>query len=670
MKTIKFFATTVALLLLGVFTAQAQHAALGGGSGTEADPYLIETAEHLAALATATNSGEGTSNKFYKLTADISLAAYSSGEGWMPIGTLSYNFRGHFDGNGKIISHLTINCPDADNSVGLFGYTYNATIQNLGVVECNIMGGEYYVGGIIGRCFNTTISNSYVTGVVEGEFYTGGLVGELNLSSSINNSYCHAEVIGSGNYVGGLVGYFSNSTINNSYSTGNIRGNDRFIGGLVGRNYYSKISNCFTAAESVVATSNAYGYVNRVAGYNQGTIHAYALSDMEIFHSETTLVSVTPNVNTQAGADATLAEFKSINFYTDANKWDTDEGTLWNFTDVWAICDGTSLPHLRWQGIECDVHIPVEEIEIGTAAVRANEALSLSAVVKPYNATNTQIVWSISTADDGSTGASIAGKIFTATAAGTATVTATIENGVADGVDYTQDFEITVNPPYQAVSAIVNVPRLYVLGETLSLTATVEPSNATFQIIAWSVVYAGNTGASISGDEFTASELSNNPVIIRATITDGTALGTAYTQDFSITVTDSDTPPTCEDLLAAANQRIDELESENTNLQNEIDELNLLILDLELQLEECLSIGTKNPSLSSSISLYPNPTSGMVHIQAGDARVERVEVLDINGRVLQSVNDTLLNVAHLSAGTYFVRIISDKGAITKKMIKE
>jgi uncharacterized protein YjdB len=69
--------------------------------------------------------------------------------------------------------------------------------------------------------------------------------------------------------------------------------------------------------------------------------------------------------------------------------------------------------------------------------------LTLAGTVEPANATNKTIVWSLQSA--GTTGASVSGNTLTATAAGTATVRATITNGTAAGTNYTKDFPISIS---------------------------------------------------------------------------------------------------------------------------------------------------------------------------------------------------------------------------------
>ena len=78
-------------------------------------------------------------------------------------------------------------------------------------------------------------------------------------------------------------------------------------------------------------------------------------------------------------------------------------------------------------------------------SVMAHTDLTLTATVEPEDATNQTIVWSVK--DAGGTGAAINGNTFRATAAGTATVLATIENGAAWDADYTKEFNITVKVP-------------------------------------------------------------------------------------------------------------------------------------------------------------------------------------------------------------------------------
>lgn len=78
-------------------------------------------------------------------------------------------------------------------------------------------------------------------------------------------------------------------------------------------------------------------------------------------------------------------------------------------------------------------------------SVQTNTDLTLVGTVTPSDATNNGIAWSVQNAGD--TGATVSGSTFRATAAGTATIRATVTDGSGTGSDYTKDFTITVSTP-------------------------------------------------------------------------------------------------------------------------------------------------------------------------------------------------------------------------------
>ena len=80
-----------------------------------------------------------------------------------------------------------------------------------------------------------------------------------------------------------------------------------------------------------------------------------------------------------------------------------------------------------------------------------------------------------------------------------------------------------------------------------------------------------------------------------------------------------------------------------------------------------------------NISIYPNPTTGELTIEiAGQARndVASVEIFDMFGKTLlsnhliTSSSHHLINISHLSAGIYFVKIRTEVGEVIKKVVKE
>ncbi|MFD2531778.1 M26 family metallopeptidase [Gracilimonas halophila] len=177
-----------------------------GGSGTEADPFQIETWEHLHnvrenldAHFVLNNDLDETTEGYATYVKDGETLA-NDGKGWEPIGTKGTEFTGAFNGGGHIISGLHIQ-RSATDYVGLFGATGFATIEDLGLVNVDITGADK-VGSIAGS-LSGPLKNSYATGAVSGKTNVGGLAGELY--GYMENVYSLVDVSGD-SYVGGLVG--------------------------------------------------------------------------------------------------------------------------------------------------------------------------------------------------------------------------------------------------------------------------------------------------------------------------------------------------------------------------------------------------------------------------------------------------------------------------------
>jgi uncharacterized repeat protein (TIGR02543 family) len=260
-----------------------------GGGGTETDPYIIETGEQLAYLAQILNAGGyDTTGVYFKLNDDIDLKG--SVHNWTPIGydDDSYHhrelFKGYFNGNGHVISNMTVN--KDDDYAGLFGCTDDpALIEHLALANVNVTGKDY-VGALVG-CNWGDILNCVANGQVAGNDYVGGLVGS-GRHGTVSNSMSSCSVTGH-DYVGGLAGdAHRNTVISNSTSDGRVTGN-RYIGGLIGETYSSSttLSNSMAAGKI-----QGQSYVGLLVGNNDGTITS-TVYDMQGtgYSAETTLYS-------------------------------------------------------------------------------------------------------------------------------------------------------------------------------------------------------------------------------------------------------------------------------------------------------------------------------------------------------------------------------------------
>ena len=209
----------------------------------------------------------------YELTANLDLvSAGDSVTGWAPIGGASNAFTATFDGGapGFTVSNLTIN--SSLNRVGLFGQTGpGSVIRNVTLEDVNVTG-YTSTGALVGRNAGSII-DSHATGTVSGTEDTGGLVGAIfHPGGVIVGSTAGVQVTGRalGLYIGGLAG-FNSGLIIDSHATGDVDG-VRWVGGLVGSNGgaggVNRISGS-TAGGAVTGTGNLVG---GLVGFNDGPI--------------------------------------------------------------------------------------------------------------------------------------------------------------------------------------------------------------------------------------------------------------------------------------------------------------------------------------------------------------------------------------------------------------
>ncbi len=262
------------------------------GKGTEAEPFELKTADHLAWFREFVN--EGNMEACAKIADDVkeidmSTVCHKADTekqvtelSWIPIGTSYTNrYQGTFDGNGKTISNLYINATSDDT--GFFGYAEKGSIKNitfdnamvkstgnqftgilagfeeLCIIEniktlanCSVEGKDD-VGGIAGRA-SGDIGNCENHAMVKGAFYVGGIVGDYrNSGKSIISCANYGVVTGTENSVGGIAGYFGSGTIQNCANYGDITGPD-IVGNLIGNGYICNLNNVLGTG-NVTATS-------------------------------------------------------------------------------------------------------------------------------------------------------------------------------------------------------------------------------------------------------------------------------------------------------------------------------------------------------------------------------------------------------------------------------
>ncbi len=251
------------------------HVKFAGGTGTQSNPYLIDSPEGLAYMSFKTKrSAVDYDNKHYKLIADIDLAgsAYVLNPGdkleWAPIGGYyegsNKPFFGNFNGDFHIVSNMALFSPQTGTETsGFFGMVgYDTVIQNLYLKNPTITrptnGSVLFTGALVGHCGANNRGGTAKTTTIEIK-KSGVIGGTLVVSGSLAPS-------NSG--VGGLVGAIPDSgtyvNINDCFSRIRlVTYSDLLIGGLVGRctPSYATVSNSYFANNVTNTKGSAYSLV-------------------------------------------------------------------------------------------------------------------------------------------------------------------------------------------------------------------------------------------------------------------------------------------------------------------------------------------------------------------------------------------------------------------------
>ena len=84
-------------------------------------------------------------------------------------------------------------------------------------------------------------------------------------------------------------------------------------------------------------------------------------------------------------------------------------------------------------------------------------------------------------------------------------------------------------------------------------------------------------------------------------------------------------------------------------------------------------VGVPERDIDQLLHLYPNPTTGKCIVRNEQCMMERIEVYDVYGKLLDvvQINDyqTDIDLSSLASGIYFVRVTSEQGTVTKRVIK-
>ena len=289
---------------LFVFSSSVYAQRFSGGSGTQADPYKISKPEDVIELSIWV---ETTLNKYYIMTNDIDMGSTkgfkpigfqdsikegycSTGHCHDPVGTDLHPFRGNFNGKGYAIKNLVLIDSSLSSTVSFFGLVKGATISNLtfdnaffygGSVapfvydtrweeplymeNCTIINstikGSSGASGFVYLYKRGTIKNCHVIHTtVEGNYYAYGFCSKIYSVQTTNSSVRYSTITSnSSSYsASGFTGALSGSSYPSGMTSGCCVSNCTISSGKYTSGFgdvsASKAQNCYSQATLITRT--------------------------------------------------------------------------------------------------------------------------------------------------------------------------------------------------------------------------------------------------------------------------------------------------------------------------------------------------------------------------------------------------------------------------------
>jgi len=316
----------------------------GLGSGTSGDPYQVATADQLDEVRSYSGAGV-----YWIQTANISLADYQTGTGWvsLPGDTVTDIFEGEYDGNGYTVS-------DIYSETGtLFGRN-SGTIKNVHIPNGTMLESgislQNRTTGVIEYCYVGTVQGGpTITSSASGF----GIAKSLDTSGTIRYCFFNGTILSDG-YAGGIT---ITAPITECIAMGSISGVDE-VGGLDTRGSANHNGPTDSVSYANLYRTSGSGPIGSASGYlraggagnmtrtiGAGTVNIVPASD-------TTYVGAlvgyyySGTINDCFWLDSTYATSPVGTDLTDAELKVSTNLTNFDFDDIWIMATQSNLNSL------------------------------------------------------------------------------------------------------------------------------------------------------------------------------------------------------------------------------------------------------------------------------------------------------------------------------------
>jgi len=94
---------------------------------------------------------------------------------------------------------------------------------------------------------------------------------------------------------------------------------------------------------------------------------------------------------------------------------------------------------------------------------------------------------------------------------------------------------------------------------------------------------------------------------------------------------------------------------------------------ITINVSSTLSTGEVNGILDN-VKIYPNPTANLLFIDTTDNQIQKIEIYDLQGRLLKTIKENKekyqIDISNFTSATYLVKLSTEKGSQTVKVVKK
>ena len=171
----------------------------------------------------------------------------------------------------------------------------------------------------------------------------------------------------------------------------------------------------------------------------------------------------------------------------------------------------------------------------------------------------------------------------------------------------------------------------------------------------------------IEQENTTGSEFAN---LISAGVNVKSHMGVTHSFHHKYSIADANFPSSNPTLLTGSHNWSSNAENnsdENTLIIHDATIANIYLQEFEKRWSELSIVNSIQDLIDVEVSVFPNPSSGMININS-DLKIYTVSLYSVNGKYLSTTEGKIINIA--SNGVYFLKILTGKGSVVKKVLVE